>query len=336
MDTVIQDLQLGGYFGQYDLNTFATALPDPCLLTTAGITASLTMPVQGYNAGSLTALPNLSATTCATTWLTNANLQPGSDILVIRRADSNYLAIGTTTTAGNIYVQTNPVTIDVQNGGGTTSCTSKADGSASTITRRCITPAASDICSAICPAGSPVGFIRPLHVNIYFVAPCNVPATGTNGVCTGANDDGGRPVPTLKRLELTASGGATTFQITPIAEGVEFMKVGYGIDDTPSTVNADTGLPGDGAPDRYVLAPSATDLANLATVRLDMLVRNPEPSVDYTDGKVYKLGSDPVTPTNPAVTITASTDLASALNYRRHVYNSEVRLVNLSGRKENP
>lgn len=338
MDTLIQDLQLAGYLGQYRKTTSPATLPDPCLLTVAGLTTAIGMPVQGYNAASLTARPDLSATTCST-WLLNANLSPGSDVLIVRRADTNAVAIGTVTTAGTMYLQNNPVTIEVQQGGGTTSCTSKADGTASTITRRCITPAASDLCPALCPGGSPVGYVRELHVNIYFVAPCNVPATGTT--CTGANDDNGRPIPTLKRLELTASGGAATFKITPIAEGVEYMKIGYGIDDTPAAgctgtpcVNADTGLVGDGATDRYVLAPTAADLANVVTVRMDLLVRNPEPSFDYVDAKTYKLGSDPTTPTNPAVTITASTDLDT--RYRRHVYNSEIRLINLSGRKEIP
>ena len=337
MDTMVQDLQMAGYFGQYRTTSFASSIPDPCAITSAAnVQALLQMPVMGFGAAGVTAYPDLSATTCGTL-LPNTNLAKGSGVLVVVRSDSNYVPIGTTTSAGTWYLQTNPASFEVQNGGGTTSCTSKADGSASSITRRCLAPASSDPCSSICPAGSPVGFIRQVHVNIYFVAPCNLPSTGVaTDACTGATDDGGQPVPTLKRLELYNNAGVAALQIVPIATGVEFMQVGYGIDDTPSTTNADTGMPGDGAPDRFVNSPSATDLKDVVMVRLDMLVRNPEPSVDYTDNKVYGLGRDPIIPTNAAMTITASTDLASVLKYRRHVYTSTVRLVNLSSRKENP
>jgi type IV pilus assembly protein PilW len=177
---------------------------------------------------------------------------------------------------------------------------------------------------------SPAGYVRQYHVHIYFVAPCNNPSTGS--LCDSAAD-GGNPIPTLKRLELTATGGATAFKTTNIAEGVEFLKLGYGIDDTPTAVNSDTGLIGDGSPDRYTLAPSLADMSNIVTARVDLLVRNPEPSAGFTDTKTYALGVDPVVNTNPAVTIPAS-----ILNqtYRRHVYSAEIRLVNLSSRKEIP
>ena len=229
MDVLQQDLQLAGYLGHFRNLAAPAALPDPCLLTTANLTTLANLPVLGYSAPSLTTTPGVPANCLAL--LPTANLQPGSDVLVIVRADTNVVPIGTTTTAGTMYVQTNPVTLDVQNGGGTTSCTSKADGTGGSITRRCTTPPAGDICSAICPAGSPVGYIRQLHVDIYFVAPCSVPSGGTT---CAATDDGGQPIPTLKRLELTSSGGAATFQTIALAEGVEFMKLGWGIDDTPS------------------------------------------------------------------------------------------------------
>ncbi|HLX79847.1 MAG TPA: PilW family protein [Burkholderiales bacterium] len=333
MDTMTQDLQLAGYFGQNRVtSTPPTSMPDPCTLTIANMTTAVAIGVQGYSSGGLSSRPALPAS-CAT-WLPNANLSKGSDVVIVYRTNTSYLPIGTATTAGQLYVQTNPATFTVQNGGGTTSCTSGADGSASSITRRCLTPNTlpDEICSSLCPGGSPVGYIRQLVVHIYFVAPCNVP-TGGGSICTGTTDDGGTRIPTLKRLELTASGGAATFQITSIAEGVEFMKVEYGIDDTPSAVNTQTGLVGDGATDRYVLAPALSDLTNAVTVRVDLLVRNPEPSIGYTDSKTYNLGVNPALPTSPAVTVTS---VNYAPTYRRHVYSSEIRLVNLSSRKENP
>ena len=329
MDVLIQDLQLAGFFGQ-NRNTVAPAsIPDPCSFTTADLTAALGVPVQGYNSGSLTAQASPPGT--CSTWLPSGNLKAGSDILVVRRAETEFVPIGTVTVAGTKYVQTSPVAIEVQDGGGTTSCTSKADGTAATITRRCKFPTTIDECATPCGAGtSPAGFVRKLHVHVYFVSPCNVPSSATT--CDSSSDNG-RPIPTLKRLELIAAGGATTFQIVSIAEGVEVMQVAYGVDDVPAAVNPDTGRMGDGVPDRYVLTPSLAEFSNAATVRVDLLVRNPEPSAGFTDAKTYSLSIDPAAPTNPGLVITPA-DVDTS--YRRHAYAAEVRLVNVAGRKEIP
>ena len=201
-------------------------------------------------------------------------------------------------------------------GGGTTTCTSRADGTAATVTRRLQYPSTTDICNG---TASPAGYIRQYHVHIYFVAPCAIPTVGTTCDSTA---DGGKPIPTLKRLELTATAGATAFKTTNISEGVEFLKLAYGIDDTPTAVNADTGLIGDGSPDRYSLAPSLADMSNIVTARIDMLVRNPEPSAGFTDSKTYALSVDTVVNTNPAVTIPAT---ILDRTYRRHVYAAEIR-----------
>lgn len=330
MDVLSQDLQLTGYFGSYRKITAPTSAPDPCSLT-VGVSAGdikdgINLPVQAYNAASLTAWPSLPASCAA--YLPNTNLSPGSDVVVIRRSDTNFILKNGATTSGTVYGQANPSIIDLRVSNGTTfDCTNTVDGVAATVTRRPQYPAATDICN---PAVSPAGYIRQYHVHIYFVAPCNVPSSGT--LCDLAAD-GGQPIPTLKRLELTATGGATAFKTVNIAEGIEYLKLGYGIDDTPTTVNSDTGLIGDGSPDRYSLAPPLADMSNIVTARIDMLVRNPEPSAGYTDTKTYALGVDPTVNTNPAVTIPA-TSLNSA--YRRHVYSAEIRLVNMSSRKEIP
>ncbi|HZE61704.1 MAG TPA: PilW family protein [Burkholderiales bacterium] len=325
MDVLSQDLQVTGYYGSFRKITAPATAPDPCSLLLTDLQGSINLPVQVYNAASLAATPSLPASCSA--YLPASNLSPGSDIVVVRRGDTQYVAIGTATPAGQVYGQANPSTIDIHLGGGTTTCTSRADGAAATVTRRLQYPATTDICNG---TASPAGYIRQYHVHVYFVAPCTIPSTGT--LCDSAAD-GGNPIPTLKRLELTATGGVTAFKTTNISEGVEFLKLAYGIDDTPNTVNSDTGLIGDGSPDRYSLAPSLVDMSNIVTARIDMLVRNPEPSAGFTDTKTYALGVDPVVNTNPSVTIPA-TILNQA--YRRHVYSAEIRLVNLSSRKEIP
>ena len=326
MDVLTQDFQVTGFFGSFRKIVAPTSAPDPCSLTVdPDIKNAINLPVQAYHAATLSSRATLPASCAA--YLPTSNLQPGSDVVVIRRADTQRLAVGTATPAGQVYSQANPSMIDIHVGGGTTTCTSKADGSPATVTRRLQYPNATDMCNG---TASPAGYIRQLHVHIYFIAPCNFPSSGS--LCDAAAD-GGTPIPTLKRLELTASGGNPSFRTINIAEGVEFMKLGYGIDDTPTAVNSDTGLIGDGSPDRYTLTPSLADMSNIVTARIDLLVRNPEASAGYTDTKTYALGVDPVVNTNPAVTIPATILNQS---YRRHVYSAEIRLVNMSSRKEIP
>jgi type IV pilus assembly protein PilW len=330
MDVLIQDLQLAGYFGEYRASGTPTT-PNPCSTATGELNNGVTLPIQGYNAGSLTALPTPNS--ACDPWLED-NLAAGSDILIVRRAETSIVPIGTTTSANSRYIQSGPTGFEVQAGGGTTTCTSKANGGGVAITRRCQFPTTTDICGGAglpCAiGGSPAGYIRKLRAHIYFVSPCNQPASGTT--CSAAAD-GGRPIPTLKRLELAEVGGALTFQTIALAEGVEFMKIAYGIDDLPAAVNSETGRIGDGVPDRYVLNPTLAEYSNAVTVRVDLLVRNPEPSPGFTEAKTYKLSVDPTAPANPGVTITPA-DLDK--NYRRHAYTAEVRLVNMAGRKEIP
>jgi type IV pilus assembly protein PilW len=330
MDVLSQDFQVTGYFGSFRKLVAPTTAPDPCSLTvdsnpaiTTSINYGINLPVQVYNAPTLSATATLPASCAA--FLPTSNLQPGSDVVVIRRADTSFVARNAVMTSNTVYGQANPSMLDMAIATGSQfDCTNRPDNTPAAVTRRLQTPNATDICNGV---ASPAGYVRQIHVHIYFIAPCNNPSSGS--LCDAAAD-GGKPIPTLKRLELTAG---PTFRTVNIAEGVEFMKLAYGIDDTPTAVNSDTGLIGDGSPDRYSLAPSLADMSNIVTARIDMLVRNPEPSAGYTDTKTYALGVDPVVNTNPSVTIPAT---ILDQTYRRHVYSAEIRLVNLSSRKEIP
>ena len=335
MDVLIQDLQVAGFYGSFRKLSIPTAVPaNPCTTTKTDLDSDINVPVQAYAAPDATTAPTLP-TGCTTSLIPASDLAVGSDVLVIRRADTTPVDVknGEVTPKGRYYTQTNPSSIEIQLGNAAaTSCTSKADGAtAAVITRRCQYPASTDTCSATCPA-QPGGRIRALHVHIYYVSPCNVFASGQTK-CTAAADNG-RPIPTLKRLEMTTDNTSPQFQSIAIAEGVEFMKVAYGIDDTPSATNPDTGQIGDGSPDRYVNGLVVADLRNVVTARVDLLVRNPEPSSGYTDSKTYALGIDPGAPTTGSAISVAASSLAT--NYRRHVYSTEVRLVNMSSRKEIP
>jgi type IV pilus assembly protein PilW len=145
--------------------------------------------------------------------------------------------------------------------------------------------------------------------HIYFLSPCNRYAAGATACSTAA--DGGQPLPTLKRLELTTVGGATTFTLVPLVEGIENMQFDYGID------SAGKGVPAS----PFITAPGLAGWPNVMAVQVNLLARNLELSPGYTTDRTYSLGlNGSVGPFTDA--------------YKRHVYSAEVRAVNPSGRRE--
>jgi type IV pilus assembly protein PilW len=161
---------------------------------------------------------------------------------------------------------------------------------------------------------------RSLYVRIYYVA----------------NDDNtGDGIPTLKVVELGAGAfGAPV----PIAEGIETMQVEYGVDAN-----------GDGAPEIYTPDPAnqaykfdaadanpvwpagvayvdaPTAWSRVTVLKLHLLARNTQPSGGFSDTRTYVLGS-----------AAASDNRFGPFNdaYKRHVYTSVIRLVNVAGRFE--
>lgn len=157
--------------------------------------------------------------------------------------------------------------------------------------------------------------IRKYVAHIYFIAPCSVAAggTGSDPCVDDGTDDQGAPVPTLKRLELTVVAGVRTMAIVPLVEGVENMQIEYGVDND-----------GDGVPDgAFTAAPAtAADWANVVALNVHLLVRNNESTAGYVDAKTYNLG--------------AGVSVTPGGNYKRHVYTSQFRIVNVGGRRETP
>jgi type IV pilus assembly protein PilW len=290
MQILHDDIRHAGFYGQFanlaesPYNTLPSTLPDPCATAFANPEPSMTLPIQGYDAPATVPAP-LSA--C----LTNANHVAGTDILVIRRADTTETPIASRA-AGQVYLQTTAVAYVL--GAATGSETQAAPG----------------VFTLKMKDGTTAATLRKYHVHIYFVSPCSQP-TGGGTTCTGSTDDNGRPIPTLKRLELTVVGGATAFSVAPLVEGIDNLQLDYGIDTT-----------GDGSPDSYVTAPASTaDWANVMTVRVNLLARNNDPTTGHQDTKTYSLGMAGSTgPFNDT--------------YKRHAYSGLVRAINPSGRRE--
>ncbi len=298
IQAISEDLSLAGYFGYFYSPVTPSAIPDPCELLPSQ--ASLRVPLQGYDSPASPASP-LSG--C----LADADHVAGTDVLVVRRADTNVSVGGTiadgssTLVANELYVQANS---DTSNSSNPLIAVGNTPGTYPLLLKDSATRAP----------------VRKLHVQIYYVAPCSVP-TGGGSSCTGASDDNGRPIPTLKRLELRVdSGGALAWVVTPIAEGVEMLQVEYGLDAN-----------GDGVPDgAFVAAPaSAADWANVVAANVYLIVRNTEPSSGYTDMKSYALGV--------AGTMTSTANGGTLdPNYKRKAYSAQVRLVNPASRRETP
>lgn len=122
------------------------------------------------------------------------------------------------------------------------------------------------------------------------------------------NNESGDGIPTLKRAELDVGGFANN--PVPLVEGIEDLQIEYGMD--KPTV--------DGAPDSYTSAPvSMDDWRSVVSVKIGLLARNTEQTPGYTDPKTYTLLSN------------AATSYADG--YKRHVFQSTVRLNNPAGRR---
>lgn len=340
-DQLATDLRHAGFYGEFSLlpsvSGFAT-LPDPCVAPVEGnvVKATTDSPlafyVQGYDAATVTGSASVPAT-CAT-WIDSSSLKAGSDIVVVRRlntiplidppdATNNAPTIpvtAATPVAGEVFVQTTSTTLDVQYGGGvqiaypqgkaTGTCLlsdeKNAKNAVSTLFRKDY--AYAQTVAAGATRCNTAAHIRKLHVHVYFVAKCRT-GLGTNGNCSGAA--GEDTIPTLKRLELTTDGVAPTMTLVPLVEGIEFMKVRYGLD----TNN-------DGIIDSTVATPSSmADWQNVLMAEVRLLARNTDTSA-YTDTKTYDLGAYTFTPSG------------SAAKYKRHLFTQQIYITNVGGRRE--
>jgi type IV pilus assembly protein PilW len=78
-------------------------------------------------------------------------------------------------------------------------------------------------------------------------------------------------------------------------------------------------------------------LANVVAAKVYLLVRAPDASAGYTDGKSYTLGSSGVKDAAGSTVAPYSyTPSGAAQKFQRHVYSTTVRLNNVSARRETP
>jgi type IV pilus assembly protein PilW len=323
IDVISTDLRHAGFYGHlHDMSsiTAPAAAPDPCeWADTDELRKAMWYPVQGYRGtihgsgpASDTAASGLS-TACAAI-LDAANLKKGSDVLVIRRADTNALIPTDVPELDVFYLQASSTQAEIQKGQSVAAVAIGTDhnakGGISIISLSNL---------ATTPPASP---IRKYKVHIYFVAPCSA-GKGAGGACDGsAGED---TIPTLKRLELEKSG---SIKIVPLVEGIDYLKVEYGVDTAPGALSPVTGYKGDGTVDSFTEAPA--DWGTVIAAKVYLLARNTEQTTGFTDIKTYKLGS--------AAADNFTVPAASGANarFKRHVYTAAVQLVNAAGRREIP
>jgi type IV pilus assembly protein PilW len=295
---VQSDLAHAGFWGDYiplfeDRNIASpsdvpTLVPDPC-------EASGTWDAVDRN--NLLGIPvQDSVGTCGVV----SNLQANTDVLVVRHAEPVLPAQGNACPAGEVCFQASQ-------------CANEINFVPS---RRYLLGTENDVgangfeletkdCTdgAVGAPTVPTSTVRRLISNIYYVR----------------NDF------TLMRSEYL-NGVQQAAQ--PLIEGIEAMRVEYGIDNVGGN-----GAPvsytgainrGDGVPDVFVsCAPcNANQLVNAVAVRVHVLARSLEATPGYTSTKTYRLGN--------AAPLTFSDGI------KRHVFTTTVRLVNPSGRRETP
>lgn len=319
IDLLSNDIRLAGFYGDFaklpDISSFA-AQPDPCAMIPEGSIAATTTDsplafyIQAYPAANLTTAA--SVPTSCQTWINSASIKAGSDIIVVKRLDTVPLldtpapATLPKSVGGQIYAQTTEAAMDIQYGADNADIdtTVTAKNAATVLVRK-------DFSQAVSGGTRPTvaAYIRKLHVDIYYVSPCSK-GTGSDKRCSSSDDT----VPTLKRLELSTSGGAPTMTVVPLVEGIEFLKASYGLDNNSPT---------DGSVDAYVTAPTTiADWQNIITVEIKLLARNTESTAGFSDAKSYDLGSGTYTP--------SGTDA----KFKRHLFTQKIYLPNIGGRRE--
>jgi type IV pilus assembly protein PilW len=292
-----EDFRLAGYWAQF--NVSGAGLPTPGSLPDpcAVTLASLSNAIPVHIQG----YDNPSAATVSGLTCPISDWKSGTDIVVVRRVSTcSRGATNCAAIAGAAYFQASLCNNSSELGSATPTDQFRLDTTIASLDRH------RKDCTTI------QGDYRQFITRIYFIA---------------NNDTSGDGIPTLKRAELVGTG----FSIVSIAQGIENLQLEYGIDTNadsiPDAMNAD--------PTTYnacagpAAACSATNWMNVMVVKINLLARNTLPTSGYADGKTYTLGM-----MADGTTANSYTPAGSALPYKRHVYQAEVRLSNAAGRRE--
>lgn len=289
IDVLREDVSLAGFYA--DLAPGVTPdwkVNDACPATIADLGFALApayaapVPVFGYPLGA--GAPGACL----------LDMVPNSDVLVLRRFNSEPATVAAATTApanAHWYVQISE-------------CTEDDPLTPFVLAQGTAGSGAFNLRKLAC--GANTADLWRLREQVYYLRTCSI--------CSPAPDG----IPTLWRAEINpgeANIVGTAMKTEPLVEGIESFRVDYGIDTT-----------GDGQPDSWSRCDAAspcdaTAWSNVTTVKLYILSRNLEESRDYSDVKTYAMGlSGETVATNDA--------------YKRHVYSATISLPNRTGPRE--
>ncbi|MCG3170031.1 MAG: hypothetical protein CALGDGBN_01563 [Pseudomonadales bacterium] len=322
-----EDLAHAGYWGgfvpEFDDLTLSgaptdvpAAIPAPCAAyaswDTAYYRSLIAIPVQFYNAapGGCTVVANKLAQT---------------DVIVVRHADTCATTDANCTpdVAGRLYFQPSRCVYEIEDG-----------------THYVFGTTGFDLHARLCVDGSPVtGPAAPKFryiSNIYYIRDYAVTA--------------GDGIPTLVRSSFDTVGGTPAHQAAvPLVEGIQGLRIEIGVDHISDSGNniitagdasdrytaaikwADADERdsptnrGDGVPDSFLHCAggcSVDQLANVSAARIYILARSNEETPGYNDDKTYKLGALTLGPFNDG--------------FKRHVFTTTIRFINVTSRRETP
>lgn len=235
--------------------------------------------------------------------ISDANYAAGTDLLVVRYADSVILPStdpggGQTWVGSSEHVNTIVVRAAVAR--------RAVIAPATVIGAAAANPASLTVnadlydASGVSRPDAVATFNHPLNVELYHISPCANP--GIDGSCD-ADDDDGEPVPTLTRLRLEG----TQLVREEVVRGVEQLQFQYGVD-----------IDGDFSVERYVGAADVSDWAQVLDVRVGLVVRGMRP-----DRAVDALGQTFLLPGLEHAITSAATR-----NYPRHAARAVVQIRN--------
>ena len=316
LQILTDDLEMAGFLSHFDLDLAMAASPamnpppakpDSCATSLANLRAALPMHIQGYDS---LAAASADIPSCI------ADFKAGTDIIVVRRTATCVIGDTGCEVAGAPQFQASLCEDEL------------APNIAADFYRLETTVGNLNRKKRGCGAAADR---RPYLVHVYFVA---------------NNDAAGDGVPTLKRAELGNSAAPAAFTVVSLAHGIQDLQIDYGIDND-----------GDGAPDTYTSSPDTYDAPggaagphadcaahasecvsnwrNVMAVRLNVLARNSSETRDYSDKKAYVLGLKDNGTSRCA--LDANNDgTCEAYNdkFKRHVYQTSVRLINPAGRRD--
>lgn len=312
LQILTDDLEMAGFLSSFDMDLalaadtplpVPNAKPNPCSTALADLRTAMPMHVQGYD--SLAAL-DADLATCL------SDYKAGTDIVVVRRTAT---CVGGTANCAMVanapYFQASLCQTQLESLNASEYYRLETTvANLNRLQRNCATTADR----------------RQFLVHIYFVA---------------NNDQAGDGIPTLKRAEL-----GNGFTIVPLAHGIEDLQLDYGVDNdadgapdvftsSPDTYDAPGGSAGPFADCAAHASECIANWRNVMSLRLNVLARNTSTTRDHIDSKIYVLGLDDAGGDRCALDTDAD-GTCEAFNdgYKRHVYQTSVRLNNPAGRRE--